>query len=162
MSIERQILDQTRDFLEGLEKKVEKLEISGGVDYNTLDNKPKINDIPLVGNKTLSDLDLYSKGQVDAKIPKVKFLKLSSTDSEYWSNNRFVIPWSALPSDLTNNSYLGGTGWGANSVGGNRVPAFPKPNFTGADNLTIQIGNLTSPSQTLAEGNIVLMYYSLN
>lgn len=31
-------------------------------DYRELDNKPKINDVELIGNKTLEELDIQPKG----------------------------------------------------------------------------------------------------
>ena len=42
---------------------------SGSVDYNDLTNKPSINSVSLVGNKTLDDLDIQSKITAVNKIP---------------------------------------------------------------------------------------------
>lgn len=39
--------------------------IGSSYDYNNLSNKPAINNVELTGNKTLSDLGLYTKEQVD-------------------------------------------------------------------------------------------------
>ena len=39
--------------------------IGSSYDYNNLSNKPTINNVELTGNKTLSDLGLYTKEQVD-------------------------------------------------------------------------------------------------
>lgn len=41
---------------------------SGSSDYSQLENKPKINNVTLDGNKSLSDLDVYSKEEIDNKI----------------------------------------------------------------------------------------------
>lgn len=42
--------------------------IGSTYNYNDLSNKPTINNVELTGNKTLSELDLYSKGEVDEKL----------------------------------------------------------------------------------------------
>lgn len=42
--------------------------LGGTFDYNDLNNKPTINDVELTGNKTLSELDLYSKEEVESLI----------------------------------------------------------------------------------------------
>lgn len=42
--------------------------IGSTYDYNDLRNKPTINNVELTGNKTLSELGLYSKGEVDEKL----------------------------------------------------------------------------------------------
>lgn len=42
--------------------------LGGTFDYNDLSNKPTINGVELTGNKTLSELDLYSKEEVDEKL----------------------------------------------------------------------------------------------
>ncbi len=41
-------------------------------DYNDLDNKPKINDVTLEGNKTLEELDIQSKNEYDVKISELE------------------------------------------------------------------------------------------
>ena len=44
----------------GTGKKASQILAEGTTDYNALDNKPKINDVELKGNKTSSDLGLQS------------------------------------------------------------------------------------------------------
>lgn len=39
--------------------------LGGTFDYNDLSNKPKVNNVEITGNKTLSELGLYSKEEVD-------------------------------------------------------------------------------------------------
>ena len=54
--------------------------------YNDLDNKPKINNVELVGSKTLSELDIYNKTEVTNKDTLVLTNATQYTDTHNNSN----------------------------------------------------------------------------
>lgn len=66
------VLSQVRQRLEILYQIVDELEAQGGgggtTDYTDLDNKPKINNVTLSGNKTGSDLGLASTSDITAAV----------------------------------------------------------------------------------------------
>ena len=77
---------------------------SGGTsDYKDLENKPKINNVELSGNKTLSDLGIdqdFVKSESDPTVPShVK--AITEQDIANW-NNKPAVPTKT--SDLTNDS----------------------------------------------------------
>lgn len=71
--------------------------------YNELDDKPKINDVELNGNKTLSDLGIdqdFIKSESDPTVPEwVK--SITEQDIANW-NNKPTVPTKT--SDLENDS----------------------------------------------------------
>lgn len=71
---------------------------SGGTtDYNDLDNKPSINGVQLVGNKTATDLGIVSK-EIDPTVPNhVK--NITEQDIRNWNNKS---TFSGNYNDLTN------------------------------------------------------------
>lgn len=71
---------------------------SGGTtDYNDLDNKPSINGVQLVGNKTTTDLGIVSK-EIDPTVPNhVK--NITEQDIRNWNNKS---TFSGNYNDLTN------------------------------------------------------------
>lgn len=66
------------------------VQISG--DYDTLKNKPQINYVELIGNKTLDDLNIANKNQVQNELSN----KLDVSDLEELSNNEILAIWNAL------------------------------------------------------------------
>lgn len=66
------------------------VQISG--DYDTLKNKPQINNVELIGNTTLDDLNIANKNQVQNELSN----KLDVSDLEELSNNEILAIWNAL------------------------------------------------------------------
>ena len=66
------------------------------INYDNIDNKPKINDVQLSGNKSLDELGLYSKGEVDnliSLIPKFDIKVVESLPTEEISGTTlYLVP----------------------------------------------------------------------
>ena len=81
-------------------------------DYNSLSNKPSINNITLSGNKTSSELNLYGTGNeppypVTSVNTKTGAVSLTTDNIPATANNRYV---PAVPATNPNTTFLNGNG----------------------------------------------------
>ena len=85
------------------------VEVQGTGDYNDLDNKPQINSVTLVGNKTSADLNLQEKLTAGANINIDENNVISATGGgySYTGGNGISITGSEISVDITDrNNYL--------------------------------------------------------
>lgn len=76
--------------------------IGSTYNYNDLSNKPKVNNVELTGNKTLSDLGLYTKEEVDQIIAK--------------TNNDILMLMSSLKKTVTGTNIVNLTNTAENGI----------------------------------------------
>lgn len=120
-------------------------DIEGTFNYNNLINKPKINDIVLQGDKTLSELGIQPKGnyltkESDPTVPSyVKVIKKS--DIEKWNNKS---DFSGNYNDLTNKPTIPTVNNGTLTIqkNGTNVTSFS------ANSSTDKVANITVPTKT--------------
>lgn len=97
-------IDFTLEEIENIDFEMEywnnKSDFSGS--YNDLTDKPSINDIVLMGNKTLDDLNIASKDYVEQEIATFDFIKIVSELAETGLPNRtyLVSKLNATDNDL--------------------------------------------------------------
>lgn len=86
--------------------------IGGTTNYNDLSQKPKINDIELIGNKTLDELNIASKDYVEQEIATFDFIKIVSELPEIGLPNRtyLLAKTNGSENDLYD-EYIWADGW---------------------------------------------------
>jgi len=97
-----ELLGQQKALSGEIQREVVTLGASGTSNYNDLENKPSINGVELVGNKTTEELGIVSK-ETDPTVPSyVKAIKES--DIENWNNKATTGYVDQKVADLVNSA----------------------------------------------------------
>ena len=146
---------EVRSDLEERIKTLEEQETGGGgevvevtTDYSQLENKPSINKVTLEGNKTLDELGIASKQEVEEKQDAISQVNVTVNDAEGTPSGSASVSGSTLNINLENIKGRPGEAGPANSLKIGTVTASDSPDEAKAEitgEAPNQILNLTLP-----------------
>lgn len=121
---------------------------SGSSNYNDLDNKPSIGNVSLEGNKTLEELGIASKQEVEKKQDAISQVNVTVDDAEGTPSGSASVDGSTLNIDLKNLKGKPGEAGPVNTLTIGTVTASDSPDEAKAEitgEAPNQILNLTLP-----------------